>query len=87
MSKKSKKHEDPDFWESKGGYIAISKMRTGHLINTIKLINKLYESDTIEDYPIQYDNLYLELNRRGFDTDLELDSYYPSLDSDDEKES
>ena len=67
------------YWESNSGSIKITDMRTSHLINTIKLINRMYVEGSKDEYPEQYDNLYLELNKRGVDTDLELDSYYPGL--------
>ena len=75
------------YWKSNDGDIKVSEMDTTHLINTVKMINKMSyrvngRNEDFE-YPECYDNMYIELNNRGIDTDFELDHMFPSLDEED----
>ena len=65
--------EDKFFWKTKDGLIDISEMRTSHIINAIKLINRMAESDPDYEYPESYDFMYQVLNARGVDTDMQID--------------
>ena len=65
--------EDKFFWKTKDGLVDITEMRTTHIINTIKLINKMAESNSDYEYPESYDFMYKVLNARGVDTDMEID--------------
>ena len=64
--------EEKDVWTSADGDIKISEMNTSHIINTINMINDMINKGKLDDYPIQYDTLYNELENRGFGID-ELD--------------
>ena len=69
------------YWKSINGLIKVSAMETSHLINAVKITNKivglgLHGND---EYHECYDEMYKELNVRGVDTDFELDNMYPSL--------
>ena len=48
------------YWTSAKGSVEISKMDTVHLINTVKLINRMADKGGHE-YPECYDNMYIEL--------------------------
>ena len=65
--------EDKFFWQTNDGLIDISEMRTTHIINAIKLINRMAESNSNYEYPESYDFMYQVLNARGVDTDMEID--------------
>ena len=52
-------------------------MNTGHLINTVKYINKMAKKG--HKYPDCYDNMYEELEERGVDTDFEMDEIFKKL--------
>ena len=65
------------YWESHRGKIKITDMDTTHLINTVKLINRMAEKG--HEYPECYDNMYKELNKRDVDTDFELEDMFPKL--------
>ncbi len=68
------------YWKTaEGEWIKVENMSTGHLINSVKLINSMAEKYNSFEYPGCYDTMYEELNARGIDTDWELDSYYPEL--------
>ena len=77
--------ENPElYWKSHKGYIKVSEMDSTHIVNVIKMINsKLSRQE--EGYPECYDNLYVELNERGIDTDFEIDGMFPSLDEEEDK--
>ena len=68
--------EDKFFWKTKDGLVDITEMRTTHIINTIKLINKMAESNSDYEYPESYDFMYQVLNVRGVNTDDVVDSIY-----------
>ena len=77
--------KDPKlYWKGSRGKVKVSKMGTTHLINTVKLVNKMAKNNN--EYPECYDNMYIELNNRGIDTDFELDNMFPNLDKDEEYE-
>tara|TARA_R100001530_G_C4240269_1_gene135077 strand:+ start:350 stop:592 length:243 start_codon:yes stop_codon:yes gene_type:complete len=74
--------EDKDVWTSADGDIEISEMATSHIINTLHMINEMINKGNLEDYPIQYDTLFRELENRGFgvdDIDDEFSEIYKSL--------
>lgn len=74
--------EDKDVWTSADGDIEISEMATSHIINTLHMINEMINKGRLEDYPIQYDTLFRELENRGFgvdDIDDEFSEIYKSL--------
>lgn len=66
------------YWESNKGHLKVSEMDTNHIINVIKMLNK--NNKHTEDFPECYDNLYIELNERGIDTDFEMDEIFLPLD-------
>ena len=65
--------EEKFFWKTKDGFVDISEMRTTHIINTIKLIDRMAESDPDYEYPECYDFMHQVLNARGVDTDMQID--------------
>jgi len=65
--------EDKYFWKTKDGLIDVSEMRTSHIINAIKLVNRMAESDPDYEYPESYDFMHQVLNARGVDTDMQID--------------
>ena len=71
------------YWKGSRGEVKVSEMGTTHLINTVKLINRMTEKG--HEYPKCYDNMYKELNDRGIDTDFELDDMFPSLKKEEEE--
>ena len=71
--------KDPKlYWTSAKGSIKISEMDTVHLINSVKLINRMADKGGHE-YPECYDNMYTELESRGIDTDFEMEEIFPKL--------
>ena len=78
------KKKDPEFhWRSAKGVVHITDMDTVHLINTVKRINKMADTYRLEEVPFEfpkcYDNMYMELEFRGVDTDFELNLMFPKL--------
>ena len=73
------------YWKSSEGNIKITDMKNGHLINAIKMINRLsYKANDFE-YPECYDIMIEELEKREIDPDVtiidfELDRMFPGLD-------
>ena len=57
--------------------IKIKDMDTTHLINTVKLINRMAEKG--HEYPECYDNMYIELEERGVDTDFQFSEIFKGL--------
>ena len=53
-------------------------MNTSHIINTINMINDMINKGKLDDYPIQYDTLYNELENRGLGID-ELDDMFSEI--------
>tara|TARA_R100000700_G_scaffold6600_1_gene10227 strand:+ start:78 stop:308 length:231 start_codon:yes stop_codon:yes gene_type:complete len=75
----SKKKDPKLYWTSAGGSpIKISEMNTVHLINSVKLINRMADKGGHE-YPECYDNMYAELESRGVDTDFEMNEVFKKL--------
>ena len=73
------KKKDPKlYWTSANGSIKISEMDTVHLINSVKLINRMADKCGHE-YPECYDNMYTELESRGVDTDFEMNEVFKKL--------
>ena len=74
--------KDKDVWTSSNGDIKISDMATSHIINTLHMINDMINKSKLDDYPIQYDTLFSELENRGFgvdDIDDEFSDIYKPL--------
>ena len=76
--------KDPKFhWRSAKGVVHIADMDTVHLINTVKMINKMADRHRAEDVPFEfpkcYDAMYIELEYRGVDIDFELNLMFPEL--------
>ena len=71
--------ENEYVWQSNVGDVYIQDMETNHIRNTLIMINNMMDKGKIDDYPVQYDNLFNELASRGEDTDFELDDIYKSL--------
>tara|TARA_R100001594_G_scaffold44385_1_gene76774 strand:- start:415 stop:618 length:204 start_codon:yes stop_codon:yes gene_type:complete len=65
--------KDKFLWKTNDGLVEISEMRTSHIINAIKLVNRMAKSDPDYEYPEGYDFMYQVLNARGVDTDMEID--------------
>lgn len=65
------------YWKTKKGLILITEMNTNHLINAVKVINSM--AKTGHDYPECYDNMYIELEERGVDTDFEFSEIFKGL--------
>ena len=61
------------FWETKDSKTDITEMQTNRLINTVKLVNRMAKSNNEYEYPDCYDAMYVELNYRGVDTDMQID--------------
>ena len=61
------------FWQTDDGLIDITEMRTTHIINAIKLINRMAKSNPDYEYPESYDFMHQVLNARGVDTDMQID--------------
>ena len=73
------KKKDPKlYWTSVNGSIKISEMDTVHLINSVKLINRMANKGG-HKYPECYDNMYAELESRGVDTDFEMNEVFKKL--------
>ena len=53
-------------------------MDTVHLINSVKLINRMANKGG-HKYPECYDNMYAELESRGVDTDFEMNEVFKKL--------
>ena len=76
------------YWEGGRGKVKVSEMGTTHLINTVKLINrmayKVNNKNEDFEYPECFDNMMEELEKRGIDSDIvledfALDNMFPSL--------
>ena len=61
------------FWETKDSKTDITEMPTTYLINIVKFENRMAKSNREYEHPDCYDAIYVELNYRGVDTDLEID--------------
>ena len=70
--------EEKDVWTSANGDIEISEMETSHIRNTLNMINDMINQGRLDDFPIQYDTLYNELENRGFGID-ELDDMFSEI--------
>ena len=76
------------YWKSNDGDIKVSEMDTTHLINTVKMINKMSyrvngRNEDFE-YPECFDNMMEELEKRGIDPDIVIEDFalnnmFPSL--------
>ena len=64
------------FWDTGDEKLDVAKMRTSHLINAVELVNRMAKSDPSYEYPNCYDAMYVELNYRGVDTDMQIDCLY-----------
>ena len=63
-------------WDTGEEKLDITEMRTTHLINAIKLIDRMSSSKPCYEHPKCYDFMYKVLNARGVDTDEVIDSIY-----------
>ena len=61
------------FWDTGDGKLDVVERRTTHLINAVELVNRMADSDRDYKYPECYDAMYIELNWRGVDTDMQID--------------
>ena len=60
------------FWDTGDEKLDVTEMRTTHLLNAVKLVNRMVDYEDSE-YPDCYDAMYVELNYRGVDTDMQID--------------
>ena len=63
-------------WDTGKEKLDVTEMRTTHIINAIKLIDRMAESNYAYEIPKCYDFMYIVLNARGVDTDDVIDSIY-----------
>ena len=64
------------FWDTGDEKLDIYEMATTHLINAVEFVNRMAKSDKDYEYPDCYDAMYVELNYRGVDTDMQIDFPY-----------
>ena len=61
------------FWDTGEEELDVTEMRTTHLLNAVELVNRMADADRDYEYPECYDAMYVELNWRGVDTDMQID--------------
>jgi hypothetical protein len=60
------------FWDTGSEELDVTEMRTTHLLNAVVLTNRMMDNEDYEP-PDCYDAMYVELNYRGVDTDMQID--------------